>query len=40
MIAVFVGLGVLVGFVLVFLLPWALLRNLEANDREGEDEDK
>ncbi len=40
MTAVLIGLGVLVGFVLVFLLPWALLRKLESNDREGEEEDK
>ena len=33
-----VALGVLVGMVMVFVLPWALLRKLEANepDKMGE----
>jgi hypothetical protein len=34
----FIALGVLVGTVMVFVLPWALLRKLEANepDKMGE----
>ncbi len=37
MTAVFIALGILVGFLLAVILPWALLRKLESNDQEGED---
>jgi len=33
----FVVLGILVGVGLAFVLPWALLRKLEAEDQGGED---
>ncbi len=34
----FVVLGILVGVGMAFVLPWALLRKLEAEDQGGEDE--
>ena len=34
----FVALGVLVGTFMVFVLPWALLRKLEANEPAKMDE--
>jgi hypothetical protein len=34
----FVVLGILVGVGLAFVLPWALLRKLEAEDQGGENE--
>jgi hypothetical protein len=34
MTVVFVVLGILVGVALAFVLPWALLRKLEANDED------
>ncbi len=37
MTAVFIALGILVGFILAVLLPWALLRRLDSEDQEGED---
>ena len=36
MITVFITLGVLVGFILAVILPWALLRKLEGNDKGKE----
>ena len=33
----FVVLGILVGVGMAFVLPWALLRKLEAPDQGGED---
>ncbi len=38
MTVLFIALGVLVGMVMVFVLPWALLRKLEATepDKMGE----
>jgi hypothetical protein len=33
----FVVLGILVGVGMAFVLPWALLRKLEAKDEGGED---
>ncbi len=35
----FVVLGILVGVGMAFVLPWALLRKLEAQDQDGEDQD-
>ncbi len=35
----FVVLGILVGVDMAFVLPWALLRKLEAQDQDGEDQD-
>lgn len=32
MTVVLVALGILVGTIMVFVLPWALLRKLEANE--------
>ncbi len=37
MTAVFIALGILVGFILAVLLPWALLRKLDSEGQEGED---
>ena len=37
MTAVFIALGILVGFILAVLLPWALLRKLDSEDQERED---
>ena len=37
MIAVYIILGILVGFILAVVLPWALLRKLERED-EGKEE--
>ena len=37
MIAVYIILGILVGFILAVVVPWALLRNLERKD-EGKEE--
>ena len=34
----FVVLGILVGVGMAFVLPWALLRKLEAQDQDGEDQ--
>jgi len=34
----FVVLGILVGVGMVFVLPWALLRKLEAQDQDDEDQ--
>ncbi len=38
MTVVYVVLGILVGVGMAFVLPWALLRKLEAEDEGGEDE--
>ncbi len=40
MTTVYIALGILVGFILAGILPWALLRKLEREDegREREDE--
>ncbi len=37
MTAVFIALGILVGVLLAVILPWAVLRKLESEDREEED---
>ena len=37
MTAVFIALGVFVGFMLAVVLPWALLRKMDSEDQEGED---
>ena len=37
MTAFLIALGVLVGFLLAVVLPWALLRKLESQDQGGED---
>ena len=37
MIAVYIILGILVGFILAVIFPWALLRNLARKD-EGKEE--
>ncbi len=37
MIAGYIILGILVGFILAVVFPWALLRNLERKD-EGKEE--
>ena len=37
MTVVFVALGILVGILLAVILPWALLRKLESEDRGEED---
>ncbi len=39
MTTVFILLGILVGFILAVILPWALLRKLERNDEEREREE-
>ncbi len=39
MTTVFILLGILVGFILAVILPWALLRNLERTDEEREREE-
>ncbi len=39
MTVVYVVLGILVGVGMAFVLPWALLRKLEAPDQDGEDQD-
>ncbi len=36
MMVVYVVLGILVGVGMAFVLPWALLRKLEAEDQGGE----
>lgn len=38
MTVVYVVLGILVGVGMAFVLPWALLRKLEAEDQGGEGE--
>ncbi len=38
MTVVYVVLGILVGVGMAFVLPWALLRKLEAEDQGGEDQ--
>jgi hypothetical protein len=38
MTVVFIVLGILVGVGLAFVLPWALLRKLEAKDPGDEDD--
>ncbi len=38
MTVVYIVLGILVGVGLAFVLPWALLRKLEAKDPGGEDD--
>ncbi len=37
MTAVFIALGILVGVLLAVILPWAVLRKLESEDRGEED---
>jgi hypothetical protein len=37
MTVVYVVLGILVGVGMAFVLPWALLRKLEAEDKGGEE---
>ena len=37
MTTVFIVLGILVGFFMVVILPWALLRKLEEKDNGGEE---
>ena len=37
MTAVFIVLGILVGFILAVILPWVLLRKLESKDLGEED---
>ncbi len=37
MITVYIALGVLVGFILAVILPWALLRKLEGKDKGKEE---
>ena len=37
MTAVLIALGILVGFTLAVVLPWALLRKMDSEDQEGED---
>ncbi len=39
MTIVFIVLGIIVGVGMAFVLPWALLRKLEAPDQDGEDQD-
>ena len=39
MTTVFILFGILVGFILAVILPWALLRKLERNDEEKEREE-
>ncbi len=39
MTTVFILLGILVGFIVAVVFPWALLRNLERNDEEREREE-
>jgi len=37
MIAVYITLGIAVGFILAVILPWALLRKLESEDERKKD---
>ena len=37
MIAVYITLGIAVGFILAVILPWALLRKLESKDEGKKD---
>ncbi len=40
MIAVYITLAILVGFLLAVIIPWALLRKLEDKDEEKKGEGK
>jgi hypothetical protein len=40
MIAVYITLGIAVGFILAVILPWALLRKLESKDERNGKKDK
>ncbi len=40
MIAVYITLGILVGFLMAVIIPWALLRKLEDNDEGKKDKEK
>jgi predicted lysophospholipase L1 biosynthesis ABC-type transport system permease subunit len=40
MITVLITLGILVGFVMAVIIPWALLRQLENKDEGKKDQEK